>query len=136
LEDISAPRCFEIERKLKERCDIPVFHDDQHGTAIIVAAALINAFKVTGKKMGDAKIVVNGAGAAGIAIGKLLLDMKFGNVIMCDIHGAICKGDSGLTSGQREISLRSNVKNEGCRRLYRCIPAQSGYGGNGCLNER
>lgn len=112
LEDISAPRCFEIERKLKERCDIPVFHDDQHGTAIIVAAALINAFKVTGKKMGDAKIVVNGAGAAGIAIGKLLLDMKFGNVIMCDIHGAICKGDSGLTSGQREISLRSNVKNE------------------------
>lgn len=112
LEDIAAPRCFEVERKLKERCDIPVFHDDQHGTAIIVAAALINAFKVTGRKMGKAKIVINGAGAAGIAIGELLLDMKFGNVVMCDLHGAICKGDSNLTSGQQEISLRSNVNQE------------------------
>jgi len=112
LEDIAAPRCFEVERKLKERCDIPVFHDDQHGTAIIVAAALINAFKVTGRKMGKAKIVINGAGAAGIAIGKLLLDMKFGNVVMCDLHGAICKGDGNLTSGQQEISLRSNVNQE------------------------
>lgn len=112
LEDIAAPRCFEVERRLKQLCDIPVFHDDQHGTAIVVAAALINAFKVTGKKMGETKIVINGAGAAGIAIGKLLLDMGFGNVILCDLHGAICKGDSGLTSGQEEISLRSNIENE------------------------
>lgn len=112
LEDIAAPRCFEIERRLKECCDIPIFHDDQHGTAIVVAAALINAFKVTGRKPGNAKIVINGAGAAGIAIGNLLLDMNFGNVIMCDLHGAICKGDENLTPGQRDISLRSNLENE------------------------
>jgi len=112
LEDIAAPRCFEVERRLKQLCDIPVFHDDQHGTAIVVAAALINAFKVTGKKMGETKIVINGAGAAGIAIGKLLLDMGFGNVIMCDLHGAICRGDGGLTPAQEEISLRSNVGKE------------------------
>ena len=112
LEDIAAPRCFEVESRLKQLCDIPVFHDDQHGTAIVVAAALINAFRVTGKQMGEAKIVINGAGAAGIAIGKLLLDMGFGNVIMCDLHGAIRKGDSGLTSGQEEISLRSNINGE------------------------
>ena len=92
LEDISAPRCFEVERRLKELCDIPVFHDDQHGTAIVVAAALINAIKVTGKEMGKLKIVINGAGAAGIAIGKLLIRMGFGNVVMCDIHGIICEG--------------------------------------------
>ncbi len=108
LEDIGAPRCFEVERKLKEICDIPVFHDDQHGTAIVVAAALINAVKVTGKKMGELKIVINGAGAAGIAIGKLLIDMNFGNVIMVDINGIICEGDEGLTSGQEEISHKSN----------------------------
>ena len=84
LEDIAAPRCFEIERKLKEICDIPVFHDDQHGTAIVVAAAMLNAMKVTGKKMGEMRIVINGAGAAGIAIGKLLISMGFGNIIMCD----------------------------------------------------
>ncbi|XOQ43426.1 MAG: NADP-dependent malic enzyme [Clostridium sp.] len=112
LEDIAAPRCFEIERRLKECCDIPIFHDDQHGTAIVVAAALINAFKVTGRKPGNAKIVINGAGAAGIAIGNLLLDMNFGNVIMCDLHGTICKGDENLTPGQRDISLRSNLENE------------------------
>ncbi|MCI1966840.1 MAG: NADP-dependent malic enzyme [Oscillospiraceae bacterium] len=112
LEDIAAPRCFEVEKRLKQLCDIPVFHDDQHGTAIVVAAALINAFKVTKKKMGKAKIVINGAGAAGIAIGNLLLDMGFGNVVMCDLHGAICEGDSGLTSGQEKISLRSNVNHE------------------------
>jgi malate dehydrogenase (oxaloacetate-decarboxylating) len=108
LEDIGAPRCFEVERRLKEICDIPVFHDDQHGTAIVVAAALINAIKVTGKKMGELKIVINGAGAAGIAIGKLLIDMNFGDVIMVDINGIICEGDQGLTSGQEEISHRSN----------------------------
>lgn len=112
LEDIAAPRCFEIEHRLKECCDIPVFHDDQHGTAIVVASALINAFRVTGRKMGSAKIVINGAGAAGIAIGNLLLDMKAGNVVMCDINGAICQGDEGLTPGQRDISLRSNLERE------------------------
>ena len=112
LEDISAPRCFEVERRLKELCDIPVFHDDQHGTAIVVAAALINAIKVTGKEMGKLKIVINGAGAAGIAIGKLLIRMGFGNVVMCDIHGIICEGDEGLTSGQEEISHISNLHHE------------------------
>ena len=102
LEDISAPRCFEIERKLKEICDIPVFHDDQHGTAIVVAAAMLNAMKVTGKKMGEMRIVINGAGAAGIAIGKLL----------CDKNGIICEGDEGLNSGQEEISHISNLHHE------------------------
>lgn len=112
LEDISAPRCFEIERKLKEICDIPVFHDDQHGTAIVVAAAMINAMKVLGKKMGEMKIVINGAGAAGIAIGKLLISMGFGNIVMCDIHGIVCEGDAGLNAGQEEISHISNIHKE------------------------
>lgn len=112
LEDIAAPRCFEIERRLKELCDIPVFHDDQHGTAIVVAAALINAVKVTGKKMGTLKIVINGAGAAGIAIGKLLISMGFGNIVMCDINGIICEGDNGLNPGQEEISHISNLNHE------------------------
>ena len=112
LEDIAAPRCFEIERRLKEVCDIPVFHDDQHGTAIVVAAALINAVKVTKKEMGKLRIVINGAGAAGIAIGKLLISMGFGNVIMCDINGIICEGDQGLNPGQEEISHISNLNHE------------------------
>ena len=112
LEDIAAPRCFEVERRLKEVCDIPVFHDDQHGTAIVVAAALLNAVKVTGKEMGKLKIVINGAGAAGIAIGKLLLSMGFGNVVMCDLHGIICEGDEGLNAGQEEISHISNRNHE------------------------
>ena len=112
LEDISAPRCFEIERKLKELCDIPVFHDDQHGTAIVVASAMINAMKVVGKKMGEMKIVINGAGAAGIAIGKLLISMGFGNIVMCDINGIICAGATGLNAGQEEISHISNTHKE------------------------
>lgn len=112
LEDIAAPRCFEIEQRLKELCDIPVFHDDQHGTAIVVAAAMLNAVKVTGKEMGKLKIVINGAGAAGIAIGKLLIRMGFGNVIMCDINGIICEGDEGLNPGQEEISHISNRRKE------------------------
>lgn len=109
LEDIAAPRCFEIEKKLKEKCDILVFHDDQHGTAVVVAAALLNAVKVTGKKMGELKIVINGAGAAGCAIGKLLVKMGFGNVIMCDINGIICEGDEGLNFGQEEMSHITNM---------------------------
>ncbi len=112
LEDIAAPRCFEIERRLKEICDIPIFHDDQHGTAIVVAAALLNALKVTGKKMGKIKIVINGAGAAGIAIGSHLIDMDFGNVVMCDINGIICEGDEGLNPGQEAISHISNLEKE------------------------
>ena len=112
LEDIAAPRCFEVERRLKEVCDIPVFHDDQHGTAIVVAAAMLNAAKVTGKAMGQMKIVINGAGAAGIAIGKLLISMGFGNIVMCDINGIICEGDQGLNPGQEEISHISNLNHE------------------------
>ena len=112
LEDIAAPRCFEVERRLKGLCDIPVFHDDQHGTAIVVAAAMLNAIKVTKKPMGQVKIVINGAGAAGIAIGKLLIKMGFGNVVMCDIHGIICEGDEGLNPGQEEISHISNLNHE------------------------
>ena len=112
LEDIAAPRCFEIEKKLKERCDITVFHDDQHGTAIVVGAALLNAVKVTGKKMGELRVVINGAGAAGVAIGKQLIAMGFGNIIMCDINGIICEGDENLNSGQEEISHISNLNKE------------------------
>ncbi len=112
LEDIAAPRCFEVERRLKELCDIPVFHDDQHGTAIVVAAALINAIKVTGKEMGKLKIVINGAGAAGIAIGNLLISMSFGNVVLCDINGIICEGDNNLTVPQVEIAKISNLHHE------------------------
>ncbi len=112
LEDIAAPRCFEVERRLKELCDIPVFHDDQHGTAIVVAAALINAIKVTGKVMGKLKIVINGAGAAGIAIGNLLISMGFGNVVLCDINGIICEGDDNLTIPQAEIAKISNLHKE------------------------
>ena len=112
LEDIAAPRCFEIEKKLKEVCDIPVFHDDQHGTAIVVGAALLNAVKVTGKTMGQLRVVINGAGAAGVSIGKLLIAMGFGNIIMCDIHGIIYEGDENLNSGQEEISHISNRNKE------------------------
>lgn len=112
LEDIAAPRCFEIERRLKEVCDIPVFHDDQHGTAIVVAAAMINALKVTGKQMGSVKIVINGAGAAGCAIGTLLSHMGFGNVVMCDVNGIICEGDEGLNAGQEAISHFTNANHE------------------------
>lgn len=112
LEDIAAPRCFEIERKLQEVCDIPVFHDDQHGTAIVLAAALINAVKVTHKTMGKLRIVINGAGAAGCAIAALLCNMKFGNVILCDINGIICEGDTGLHVMQEELSHVTNAAHE------------------------
>ena len=112
LEDIAAPRCFEVERRLKELCDIPVFHDDQHGTAIVVASAMLNAARVTGKTAAEMKIVINGAGAAGIAIGKLLLSMGFGNVVMCDVNGIICAGDQGLNPGQEEIARISNFNRE------------------------
>ena len=108
LEDIAAPRCFEIEAKLKKLCDIPVFHDDQHGTAIVTAAALLNAVKLTGKKMGDLRIVINGAGSAGIAIARLLLKMNFGDVILCDSKGSVYKGREGMNAGKKEIAELTN----------------------------
>ena len=111
LEDISAPRCFEIERKLKEICDIPIFHDDQHGTAVITLAGLNNALKVVGKKKEDVKIVTSGAGAAAIAIVKLLLSAGFKNITMCDRKGAIYKGREGLNWIKEEMALSTNPRN-------------------------
>ena len=108
LEDIAAPRCFEIERKLKERCDIPIFHDDQHGTAVVVLAALINALKLTGKRLEDVRVVTCGAGAAGIAIIKLLIANGLHNVIMCDTRGAIYEGRPGLNVAKEEIAAVTN----------------------------
>ncbi len=109
LEDISAPRCFEIEQKLKEKCDIPIFHDDQHGTAVITLAGLVNALKVVGKKKEDVKIVTSGAGAAAIAIVKLLLSAGFKNVIMTDRTGAIYAGREGLNWIKEEMAQVTNL---------------------------
>ena len=109
LEDISAPRCFEIERRLKEELDIPVFHDDQHGTAIVVAAALTNALKLAGKRSEDIKVVINGAGAAGISIARLLLTSGVRDIVMCDKFGVVCKGDPRLNEAQASISLVTNL---------------------------
>ncbi|MBP3558844.1 MAG: NADP-dependent malic enzyme [Thermoguttaceae bacterium] len=108
LEDISAPRCFEIEQRLKKELDIPVFHDDQHGTAIVSAAALLNALRVTGKKMEDVKVAMNGAGAAGIAIAKFLVAFGVKDVIICDSKGIICKGDPRLNASKQEIADLTN----------------------------
>ena len=110
LEDIAAPRCFEIERKLKEVCDIPVFHDDQHGTAIVVAAALINALKVVKKDISKVKVVINGAGAAGCAIGRHLLNVGVKNLIMVDRFGIICKGDESLSEAHKAIAEITNAE--------------------------
>ena len=110
LEDIAAPRCFEIEAKLKQRLDIPVFHDDQHGTAIVVAAALMNACKVAGKKISDITMVINGAGAAGCAIGKLILSLGVGELIMVDREGIICKGGKMLNEAHEEMAKLTNKK--------------------------
>ena len=112
LEDISAPRCFEIEKKLKEICDIPIFHDDQHGTAIVVAAALINALKLVKKQMGEVKVVINGAGSAGIAIGKHLMNMGVKNLTFCDRFGIICEGDENNNPAQEEISKVTNLQHK------------------------
>ena len=109
LEDIAAPRCFEIERKLKEKCDIPIFHDDQHGTAVITLAGLTNALKVVGKKKEDVKIVTSGAGAAAIAITKLLLSAGFRDITMCDRKGAIYKGREGLNWIKTEMAEVTNL---------------------------
>ena len=108
LEDISAPRCFEIEQKLKEKCDIPIFHDDQHGTAVIVLAGLTNALKVVGKKKETVKVVTVGAGAAGIAVVKMLLSAGFRNITMCDRQGALYVGCPGMNWAQAEMAAKTN----------------------------
>ena len=112
LEDVSAPRCFEIERRLKEICDIPIFHDDQHGTAIVVAAALINALKLVKKNIGEVKVVINGAGSAGIAIGKHLMNIGVKNLTFVDRFGIICEGDENNNVAQEEISKVTNLEHK------------------------
>jgi malate dehydrogenase (oxaloacetate-decarboxylating) len=113
LEDISAPRCFEVERRLQELCDIPVFHDDQHGTAVVVAAALLNALKLVGKRMEDITCVINGAGSAGIAIAKHLLRFGVGNLMLVARHGIVVEGREKMNPAQQEMAL---VTNRGMRR--------------------
>ena len=108
LEDISAPRCFEIELRLKEELEIPVFHDDQHGTAVVTGAALLNALKIVGKKITDLKVAMNGAGAAGIAIAKYLIRMGVKDLIMCDSKGIVCEGDPRLNSAKQEVAAVTN----------------------------
>lgn len=112
LEDISAPRCFEIERRLKKECRIPVFHDDQHGTAVVTLAALINAFRLTGRTLAGSKIVINGAGAAGIAIGELIRSCGGKNIILCDRQGAIYKGRRAMSEPKRAVSRITNPNDE------------------------
>ena len=114
LEDISAPRCFEIERRLKETCDIPVFHDDQHGTAIVVAAALLNALKVVGKELGQVRITMSGAGAAGISIAKHLINMGADpkKILMCDINGILCEGDERMNPAQAAMAAITNAEHK------------------------
>ena len=113
LEDISAPRCFEIERRLKECCDIPIFHDDQHGTAVVTLAAMLNALKLTGKKIDEIRVVTSGAGAAGIAIIRLLIAMGLKDVVLCDRHGAIYQGRENLNPEKEEMAA---ITNKECRK--------------------
>lgn len=112
LEDISAPRCFEIERRLKEKCDIPVFHDDQHGTAVVVSAALINAAKVAQKKLNELTVVINGAGSAGIAIGNMILNLGVKDLLLCDKTGILFRGKEDMNPAQQEIAQRTNRQNK------------------------
>ena len=144
LEDISAPRCFEIEERLKEILDIPVFHDDQHGTAIVVLAGVINALKVVGKKKEDCRVVVNGAGSAGVAITKLLLTYGFPNIIMCDKVGIVSKDTEGLNWMQQKNDRSNQFNNEtgsladalkGADTFHRCIRSQHCHTGNGSFHE-
>lgn len=137
LEDIAAPRCFEIEKKLKEKCDIPVFHDDQHGTAIIVAAAMLNALKLVGKEMGNVKVVMNGAGAAGVAIAKHLMNMGVKHITMCDSKGIICKGDPRLNTAKQEIAELTNLERQTGTLADAMIGADVfiGISAAGCVNE-
>lgn len=108
LEDISAPRCFEIEKKLKEKCDIPIFHDDQHGTAIVVSAGLTNALRLVNKKFSEARVVINGAGSAGISICKLLLELGIGDVVMVERKGILAPGEEWMNPAQKEIAEKTN----------------------------
>ena len=133
LEDISAPRCFEIEEKLKARCDIPIFHDDQHGTAVIVMAALKNALRLTGRKIEEIKVVTSGAGAAGTAVVKLLAGAGVRNIIMCDRSGAIYSGRGGDSRNDKSWNGAGEPgrSDKGGRRVHRCFrpgPAHPGYG--------
>lgn len=112
LEDISAPRCFEIERRLKKECDIPIFHDDQHGTAVVTLAAMLNALRLTKKKISEIEVVVNGSGSAGIAITRLLMAMGLKKVILCDTRGAIYKGRDNLNAEKAEMARISNLENK------------------------
>lgn len=139
LEDISAPRCFEIERKLKERLDIPVFHDDQHGTAVVTLAALRNAAKLSGRTLGDLRGVISGAGAAGVAIAKFLLEAGLGDVAVADRKGVVSRDREDLTDVKRELAELTNraadLRNAGdragrCGRLHRCV-RRYGAGGGG-----
>lgn len=137
LEDIAAPRCFEIERRLKEELDIPVFHDDQHGTAVVVAAATINALKLVGKKMEEISVVVSGAGAAGIACTKLLMAMGLKHVVMCNRHGAIYEGAQGMNPAQEAMAKVTNQ--EGKQGSLGDVIAGAdlflGVSGPGCLTK-
>ena len=131
LEDISAPRCFEIERKLKERCDIPIFHDDQHGTAVITLAGLTNALKIVGKKMEDIRIVVNGAGSAAIAITKLLISAGARDVTLCDRKGAESRKGGNVKDHEPGEESRLSCRYDGrCGRVYRCICARCRHDGH------
>ena len=110
LEDISAPRCFEVERRLKEVCDIPIFHDDQHGTAIVASAALINACRLTGRELSTARIVFSGAGAAGISIASLMLELGARDIVLCDVDGALYEGKPGMNPAQERIAAQTNPR--------------------------
>ena len=140
LEDIAAPRCFEIERKLKEKCDIPVFHDDQHGTAIIALAGLTNALKVVGKKKEDVKVVFSGAGSAAISITKLLLQAGFQDITLCDKFGALYEGNPEMNWAQQEIAKvtnRENGRHDGRgRRVHRRVRPQPGHPRHGADHEQ
>ena len=116
LEDIAAPRCFEVERRLKKRLDIPVFHDDQHGTAVAACAALVNACRVVGKRIEDARVVFSGAGAAGIAVARLMLELGVRDIVLCDVEGALYPGKAGMNPAQAEIAERTNP-----RRVTGCL---------------
>ena len=137
LEDISAPRCFEIERKLKEKCDIPIFHDDQHGTAVITLAGLTNALKVVGKRKEEVRVVTSGAGAAAIAIVKLLLSAGFQNIVMCDRHGAIYQGREDLNWIKEEMALVTNREKQAgpLSRVIRGADVFIGVSGPGVLTK-
>ena len=130
LEDISAPRCFEIERRLKEELDIPVFHDDQHGTAIVVSAGLINALRLVGKDFDKANVVINGAGSAGISICKLLLQLGIGNVVLVDKQGALCPGQDWMNPAQADMAEITNK--EGC--IYWSISTEYRNGRDGSIH--